>query len=106
TLKVRRKGDTRLVPSQSGHGKGYVVTHTDAGYRCTCPDYETRRRDCKHILAVCLVVTKETERTETTHPDGTTTVTTRTRETATLNLHRPTYRQAWPQYNAAQVQEK
>ena len=113
SVKVRRaaKGDTWLVPSQSSRGKGYLVTWQErdtAGYRCTCPDFEHRRRDCKHILAVALVLTQETERTETTHADGSTTVTTRTRTTATaaVNVQRPTYRQVWPAYNAAQTQEK
>ncbi len=119
TVKVRKQGGAWLVPSQTGHGKGYVVTWQERdpegwryangdqpGYRCTCPDYEHRHRDCKHILAVCLVLTKETERTETTAPDGTKTVTTRTRTTATLNTQRPTYPQNWPAYNKAQTEEK
>jgi transposase len=108
TVKVRKSGDTWLVPSQGTRGKGYIVTWQDAGrhsYRCTCPDFEHRRRDCKHILAVAIVLTRETERVETTAPDGTKTVTTRTRETAALTP-RPTYRQNWPAYNAAQTQEK
>jgi DDE family transposase/SWIM zinc finger len=110
-VKVRRQGNTWLVPSQSQKGKGYIVTwpeqeEGEKHYRCTCPDYDYRRKDCKHILAVCLVLTKESERIETTAPDGSTTVTTRTRETATLNIQRRTYPQNWPAYNAAQTQEQ
>jgi hypothetical protein len=103
TAKLRRKGDAWLVPSQSGHGKGYVVTHTEAGYVCTCPDYENRRKNCKHILAVAIVITEEesrTERTEETKPDGTKTVT-----TVTVSK-RTTYKQEWAAYNKAQTEEK
>lgn len=116
TAKLRRKGGAWLVPSQTGAGKGYIVTWAESdpegwrypdggkpGYRCTCADFEHRRKDCKHILAVCIVITREAERTETTAPDGSKTVTERT---VTKVEKRTTYRQVWPAYNAAQTGEK
>src|SRR5947207_177052 len=62
---------------------------------CTCPDFELRRDFCKHILAVQLVVKREQ------NADGSTTVT----ETITVSK-RKTYKQKWPEYNAAQTTEK
>jgi hypothetical protein len=50
---------------------------------------------CKHIFAAEIVYQREF------FPDGTVT------ETKTVTMtERKTYRQAWPQYNAAQVNEK
>lgn len=109
TAKLRRRGDAWLVPSQSGHGKGYVVTHTDTGYACTCPDYEHRHQPCKHVLAVAIVVTTEeveetrTERTEEVKPDGSATVKT---VTTVATTKRTTYKQEWTAYNKAQTEEK
>lgn len=110
TLKLRQRGNTWLVPSQSGHGKGYVVTHEGEHFRCDCPDFEHRHTApgsgyCKHILAVAIVLTQteETTRTEETRPDGTRTVTTKT---TVVKTARVTYRQDWPAYNKAQTEEK
>ena len=63
TVRVRKQGDTWLVLSQSGHGKGYIVTCAAADhYRCTCPDFECRHVGgasgcCKHVLAMSIVIT-------------------------------------------------
>lgn len=84
-------GATWLVPSAAGSG-GYVV-NTLAG-TCTCPDHETRRTKCKHQWAV------ELSRTVETAPDGSTVV------TETVKVTRKTYKQDWPNYNAAQCAEK
>jgi hypothetical protein len=82
------------VPSQSGAGK-YCVTIVDHLAKCTCPDFETRRVHCKHILAVQYVIEREK------NPDGSTTVT----ETLTVSK-RTTYPQNWPAYNQAQTNEQ
>jgi putative transposase len=42
--------ETFEVPSQNGNGV-YTVTK-NGGYKCTCPDFEARQKDCKHIHAV------------------------------------------------------
>ena len=67
---------------------------------CTCKDYANREQPCKHVHAVLYVIERES------HPDGTESVT----ETLTIAKRtvapRPTYKQDWPAYNAAQINEK
>jgi len=41
------------VKSQSGNGK-YEVKQTEIGWKCSCPDHQTRGVECKHIIAVKL----------------------------------------------------
>jgi transposase len=91
TTKLIPEGNMWLVPSQAGKGK-YVV---DANAKqCTCPDFESRQATCKHIFAV-----EYTIRREYTDNGETQTVT----ETVTV---KKTYKQEWPAYNTAQVNEK
>ena len=64
-------------------------------------DFEERGKPCKHIYAVRFVVERET------NPDGSVTIT----KTLTLTekstiASKPTYKQDWPAYNAAQTHEK
>src|SRR6185295_9085226 len=84
-------GATWSVPSQQNAG-AYMVNMLAA--TCSCPDYEIRRRKCKHIWAVEMVKTVETA------PDGTQVV------TESVKVTRKTYTQDWPAYNAAQCEEK
>lgn len=81
-------GSTWLVPSATGAAGGYVVD--TANETCSCPDHEDRGVKCKHIWAVAYL------RCEVTTPDGVVIVT----------EQRVTYKQDWPRYNAAQVEEK
>lgn len=37
------------VPSTSLSGKNYDVFLTDKGWRCSCPHFIFREKDCKHI---------------------------------------------------------
>jgi hypothetical protein len=47
--KIQHKGGNRyIVPSQTEYGQSYMVAYP---FRCTCPDYQTKRKACKHILA-------------------------------------------------------
>jgi transposase len=82
------------VPSQAGPGT-YKVNLAEAEPTCSCPDYETRRMKCKHIFAASFVRIREQ------NPDGSVTVT----ETIAVTKQ-ATYPQNWPQYNAAQTNEK
>ena len=100
--KITPKDGHWLVPSQSGTGSYRVVPDP---YRPTvahrdCPDFEKRGEPCKHIFAVQYVVQREMR------PDGSVATT----ETLTISertvAERPTYRQNWPAYNAAQTTEK
>ena len=83
-----------LVPSQSG-AKKYAVSVAGKTADCTCPDFETRRMECKHVLAVRITLQREF------NFDGTTTVT----ETFEV-VKKTTYPQQWTEYNKAQTNEK
>jgi transposase len=85
------------VPSQSGNGRYSVILSKARGATCTCPDYETRGLDCKHVYAVRFVMEREQR------ADGR--VTFRRSLTLTETVKR-TYPQQWPAYNAAQTTEK
>jgi transposase len=95
---AKRGNETWIVPSQSNVGK-YAVTITAGGKECTCPDFELRQANCKHILAVQLTLFRET-RTEVA-PDGAAITT--TTEAASVRV---TYAQNWSAYNQAQATEK
>jgi len=92
-----KRGDVWFVPSQSSGGKYAVRLNPDLP-TCTCPDYELRGMKCKHIFAV------EYRLSRREHPDGSTTTTQTV--TVTETVKRPTYKQVWPAYNAAQTNEK
>jgi uncharacterized Zn finger protein len=52
--KIIHKGNNKyLVPSQTQYGQSYQVRYP---YRCTCPDYQKRRKSCKHILAAGMMI--------------------------------------------------
>jgi hypothetical protein len=91
TMRLSRKGDEWIVPSQTRNGSTYKVKLAGQSPTCSCPDHEAHRGKCKHIFAVEFSIQREVA------PDGTTTVTQTTRVT---------YGQDWPQYNAAQTNEK
>jgi transposase len=86
------EGATWAVPSQTQNAGNYMVNVLAA--TCTCPDHETRRVKCKHQWAVEFVQTIETA------PDGSAVV------TESVKVTRKTYAQDWPNYNAAQCEEK
>ncbi|MGB8312192.1 MAG: IS5 family transposase [Halobacteriota archaeon] len=81
-----------LVPSQS-NSTPYIVQLSDNGDEptCNCPDHQYRKMKCKHIFAVELTVTRETDE------NGTVT------ETKTAKV---TYTQDWTAYDLAQTQQK
>jgi transposase len=97
TKKITQAGDTWTVPSQSGNGKYTVRPKAEKPY-CSCPDHESHRGMCKHLFAVEFVIQREL------FPDGTETVTQTV--TVTETIKKPTYKQDWPNYNLAQVNEK
>ena len=98
TAKLQQHGQDWLVPSQTGNGRRYRVCAKDGHEFCTCPDHEETGKPCKHIFAVQFVMQREL------FPDGTEVVTQSV--TVTETIERPTYRQDWPAYNAAQRNEK
>jgi len=78
-----------LVPSQTGHGT-WVVDYGQGEPTCTCPDYEKRSAFCKHIFAIEILQRRLMVPTMT-EAEG---------------KARPTYKQNWPAYNAAQMNEE
>lgn len=95
---VQNPSGSWIVPSDSGQGK-YVV-HPDADKpSCSCQDFETTAKPCKHIYAVRFVMIREanpiTETIVAIEP-----------EPLPAQPKRPTYKQDWPRYNFAQQTEK
>ena len=86
---ITRLENLWIVPSQTG-SKKYAVDLDNDPPTCTCPDYETRRRECKHIFAVRFQLTQESGES-LPEPEKVT---------------RPTYAQPWHEYNQAQRNEK
>jgi transposase len=81
-----------VVPSQSGQGR-YKVRLDPAPATCECKDFETHGKPCKHIAAVLHLI----EQGESVPPRP---------HAAVPPPKRPTYKQDWPKYNAAQIHEK
>ena len=77
------------VPSQSGRGD-YVVSMGEQPF-CSCPDWEKRRLDCKHIHAVRILLDPEPNERALS---------------GLLKDNKPRYIQPWSQYNMAQTNEK
>lgn len=90
TCTIRQEGKLWRVPSQSGNGT-YSVSLSRTF--CTCPDHTDTGLVCKHIHAARITVSRSV-----IDSDGTTT-------TETLTVERKTYKQDWPNYNRAQVNE-
>jgi len=97
-----------VVPSQTGNGVHRVNLDPKPFVpMCTCKDFATREQPCKHVWAVRFVIERESrpEAPDATAgmPDAPTAVPALPLRTVAL---RPTYRQDWPAYNAAQIHEK
>lgn len=93
---IVQKGQVWIVPSQTDTHKKYTVHPDEQQPYCSCPDFELRGCNCKHIFAVRCVIKREQ------HADGSVT------ETATISqtIQRKTYPQKWAEYNQAQTNEK
>ena len=86
TKQIHQHGDCWIVPSQSGKGV-YAVRHlAETNPECSCPDYEARRQNCKHIYAAIFVSRREQ------NGDGSTTVT----ETIALTRQQTPIRKCGP----------
>src|ERR1700729_2712538 len=101
--RIERKGRVYYVPSVTNpRPTKYEVAVLSSGTTCNCPDFEIRGCKCKHIFAVECVIQRES--TVTVDAAGVTTET--VTESVTVTKTRKTYPQNWPQYNAAQTNEK
>ena len=93
-----------VVPAQTGGGSYWVRTDNHPA-TCTCKDFEAREKPCKHIHAVRAVMDRQAGPAPvipTVLPDASEPLAVRKQMVAP----RPTYRQDWPAYNAAQIHEK
>jgi len=94
TQKLTQKGKVWLVPSQSGRGKYTVCPDPESPF-CNCPDHEETGAPCKHIFAVQYATRREQSQ------DGSVI------ETRSITFtEKKVYKQDWPLYNLAQVEEK
>ena len=94
--RIKQKGKSWLVPSQTDSHKKYSVIPEGEHCRCNCPDFEERGLPCKHIFAARYTIEREYS------DDGSLTET----ETITVKTIKKTYPQNWPAYNKAQTNEK
>ena len=111
---VRPEGkDNRYrVPSQTG-AKQYLVSidpKKGPDWRCECGDYEARQLPCKHVYAVRIVIEREKNagsvaEVTATKPKALTECE-KTALSREASHKKPTYKQDWPAYNAAQIHEK
>jgi hypothetical protein len=91
--RVVQDADGFTVFSMNSGEKYCVTVQPRATY--TFPDFELRQDECKHVVAVRLFLSqadRPTEQPETLTPP--------------FKFPRPSYAQDWPNYNAAQVNEK
>ena len=89
---IQRVRDHYLVPSQSGAGH-YVVAAGGAP-SCTCPDFELRRRLCKHLHAVNFFINVGPNALATAAPSA-----------SLLSMTPPATPRDWSAYNRAQTNE-
>ena len=95
--RIEKYGPDYIVPSVTAPRQQKYKVNVDGMFpTCTCLDHETRGCKCKHIYAVEFTMRRES------NADGSTTVT----EKITVTKTRKTYAQDWPNYNAAQTNEK
>jgi len=106
------KDNRYRVPSQTGAFQYLVSIDPKKGpeWRCDCKDYETRQKPCKHIYAVEFVIEREKNAGSPTPAVATKAKALTEGEKTSLSEQaspkRPTYKQDWPAYNAAQIHEK
>jgi transposase len=107
--RITEKDGQWIVPSQTGNGYHRVILDPPPFVpMCTCKDFAARERPCKHVYAVRSFLEREA------NPTGKEPITLPATENAPearaiakkLVAPRPTYKQAWPAYNAAQINEK
>lgn len=89
TAKITHLDNLWIVPSSSS-SKKYAVDLDSNSPTCTCPDFKKHGQKCKHIHAAEFALQQESGAQLPEPP----------------HTRRPTYKQEWPAYNKAQVNEK
>ena len=97
---IRKHESGYRVPAQSADSGHYTVKLEGDRPTCTCPDYELRQRDCKHIVAVRIVAIREAGGEDTVSR-----VDEADEAVVESAPKRPTYGQDWKSYDAAQEHE-
>lgn len=92
---VQQQDGSWVVFSLNSCERYRVVLGADRA-TCTCPDWETRQEDCKHILA-CKISASRQQSGIAFEP---------VTDTPPIKFPRPTYSQDWEAYDAAQTNEK
>ena len=106
------KDNRYRVPSQTGAFQYLVSIDPKKGpdWRCDCKDYEARQKPCKHIHTVLFVIEREKNAGGTVAAVTISTKALTECEKTALSTQaspkRPTYKQDWPAYDAAQIHEK
>jgi transposase len=110
--RITEKNGYWNVPSQKGNGSYRVILNPPPFVpQCTCKDFAEREQPCKHVYAVRFVIERESS-PESVDPVPPITLPEAENAPATvafgkeLVAKRPTYKQVWPAYNAAQIHEK
>src|SRR6516162_10964972 len=98
TVKVVRKRNEWIVPSQFGKGRYKVRAISKRKFKCNCPDHEKNGGECKHIFAVQYI-----QQLDLFDPHVAKSI--RSRQ-AVKRTERKTYQQHWRAYNDAQTHEK
>jgi hypothetical protein len=92
--RVTRKRGAWLVPSRNRAGLKYHVKLDGEKSTCTCPDFVTNNKLCKHIYAVIF----HTEYPKTVFVDA--------QPLTPVKKKKKTYKQNWRAYNESQTREK
>lgn len=120
---VRRLGRACWrVNSQTRSGIGYTIKLNERTGQvgCTCLDFQETAKRCKHMIAVMISLAAEASRSGSAMPPGVGALPAEVTESAATPESRsggnaakdaepkarPTYKQAWSAYNAAQTTEK
>src|SRR5580704_9574326 len=92
TVKIVRKRNEWIVPSQSGKGRYKVRAISKKKFQCNCPDHETHGGKCKHIFAVQYVRQRDLFDSDVIES-----------RQEVQRTARKTYQQDWRSYNNAQT---
>ena len=98
TVKIVRRRNEWIVPSQTGKGRYRVRAISKKKFHCNCPDHETYGGKCKHIFAVQYVRQRDLFDPAVSESNIT--------RQAVQRTERKTYSQDWRSYNIAQTHEK
>jgi hypothetical protein len=99
TANIIKRSDKQFqVPSQGSTGRYDVTIREFGDPSCTCEDFQTHRKKCKHIYAVEYMIRFGLDQLRPQDRKA--------ERQRTPRSKRPTYRQNWSAYNKAQTTEQ